>query len=187
MKPRCQVVVQNSFAHACGRPFTKITYEMLLYSSVYRGAVEFLCNEGHIYSTIDDYHYKSTDAWLHCDKVHTSPVLKLYITVIQHTLNVTFKVNVDIFDTSVLLPLAAFEKYIHQLWAISILWVDNLNWLMDISGYIIMACTHVIVSIQYQDPSMSTCMLQVLKAILCCIYFAGSDFISTFIKNLHNN
>lgn len=27
-----------------------------------RGAVEFLCNEGHIYSTIDDEHFKSTEA-----------------------------------------------------------------------------------------------------------------------------
>ena len=27
-----------------------------------RAAVEFLCNEGHIYSTIDDEHFKSTDA-----------------------------------------------------------------------------------------------------------------------------
>ena len=27
-----------------------------------RAAVEFLCNEGHIYSTIDDEHFKSTEA-----------------------------------------------------------------------------------------------------------------------------
>ena len=27
-----------------------------------RAAVEFLCNEGHIYSTIDDEHFKSNDA-----------------------------------------------------------------------------------------------------------------------------
>ena len=27
----------------------------------FRAAVEFLCNEGHIYSTIDDEHFKSTD------------------------------------------------------------------------------------------------------------------------------
>ena len=27
-----------------------------------KAAVEFLCNEGHIYSTIDDEHFKSTDA-----------------------------------------------------------------------------------------------------------------------------
>ena len=28
---------------------------------LYRTAVDFLCNEGHIYSTIDDNHYKSTN------------------------------------------------------------------------------------------------------------------------------
>ena len=27
----------------------------------FRASVEFLCNEGHIYSTIDDEHFKSTD------------------------------------------------------------------------------------------------------------------------------
>ncbi len=29
---------------------------------VFREAVEFLSSEGHIYSTIDDEHYKSTDS-----------------------------------------------------------------------------------------------------------------------------
>ena len=27
----------------------------------HRESVEFLCNEGHIYSTVDDNHFKSTD------------------------------------------------------------------------------------------------------------------------------
>ena len=27
----------------------------------FRNALDFLCNEGHIYSTIDDEHYKSTE------------------------------------------------------------------------------------------------------------------------------
>ncbi len=36
-----------------------LTRVILLY---FREAVEFLSSEGHIYSTIDDEHYKSTDS-----------------------------------------------------------------------------------------------------------------------------
>ena len=50
--------------HACAWTLNSDGVRILLICGLYlvsRAAVEFLCNEGHIYSTIDDEHFKSTD------------------------------------------------------------------------------------------------------------------------------
>ncbi len=45
--------------------FNITTFKFLrhLLFSFFRSTLEFLSNEGHIYSTIDDDHYKSTDSY----------------------------------------------------------------------------------------------------------------------------
>lgn len=41
----------------------QILFFSSFYSNFFRSTLEFLSNEGHIYSTIDDDHYKSTDSY----------------------------------------------------------------------------------------------------------------------------
>lgn len=43
-------------------PDEKKCIMLLCFFCLCRGAVDFLSNEGHIYSTIDENHFKSTDA-----------------------------------------------------------------------------------------------------------------------------
>ena len=45
------------------------------YSLCFRDAIEFLSSEGHIYSTIDDEHYKPTDSWdVTVSHLHRDPI-----------------------------------------------------------------------------------------------------------------
>jgi len=50
-----------ALSHRSGELEGDVTITTNIQYYLYREAVEFLCNEGHVYSTIDYDHYKSTD------------------------------------------------------------------------------------------------------------------------------
>jgi len=55
-----RTVSQQGCSEAQIRLVAIVTFSQLI-QCTNREAVEFLCNEGHVYSTIDYDHYKSTD------------------------------------------------------------------------------------------------------------------------------
>ena len=70
------------------------------YNSFSRTAVEFLSNEGHVYSTIDDDHFRSTNDW--CDDLNRRLIANDEIFVKNRG---QWQLSISVQDSDLLVPL----------------------------------------------------------------------------------